>query len=77
MGTTAFLFITTVLLSIFAAVICIRRRCSKNAADPGPGPGFVDNVISLNTVPPKPPQVATRRETSLETIYNNHELFEL
>ena len=75
MGISAFFFLTTVLLSIFAARKCIRRKCSRNTAEPEPE--YVDNVISLNTVPPKPPQAATREEASLESIYNNQELYEL
>ena len=79
MGTTAFLFFTTVLLSIYAARRCIRGQWNRNAADPDPDQVYVDNVIPPNSIPPKPSQaeVATRGKASLEPVYDNRELYEL
>ena len=69
MGTTAFFFFTTVLLSIFAARRCIRRLCNRNAADPDSDQMYVDNVIPPNFLPPKPSQAE-------EPVYDNQELYE-
>ena len=85
MGTTAFFFMTTMLLSILAARKCIRRQCNRNATDPDPDSDpdsdqvYVDNVIPPNFIPPKPSQaeVATRGKASLEPVYDNRELYEL